>query len=289
MLHMARRIHPILIISGIFLLASCTRPLERKYNSETFADDLSKLNKTDRFIIKNVINAYQKNKDADNIAGSETVLIPSLTFKQIKTNYLAFDEVFRESEKEKLKDDLRSKWAKRFDKDIFKDNISLIWGKTLNKVPEFDTWYYKRVVIVNNFNDSLTFSGIINVNDSKKEWVLGYDLLENSNFLESGEGVPKKIYVPYPMEKYRYGSRKNLKISGFSYDFIFVINRRKYNFKSYAFLDKFAPPKIKKEIAQNLNKVDIMTDSLFSPTVWPYDANQVSILEGNILNKCDLQ
>lgn len=303
MLKTVRKLYSILIISGLVLFAACKGPMEKKYNPETFSDDLGNLNKTDRFIVKNVINAYLKNKNADNIAGSETVLIPSLTFKQIRDNYLVFDIVFKRMEKTKLKKQIRAVYENKreslinaFNKEILKDNLSLKWGKTIITYdPVFkDNNYQRRLILINKLPEiHIINNAIYGVDNKIHQTIYITDIIPSNT----------SSYGPYGFKKSITEIKKGtpLKIiltNDLSPNLRFRINNITYDETSTSFINKYGSQKIKDETDKRIksldkmkqsdfNKIDTLADSLFTPMVWPYDNTyQVSSLENKILENC---
>jgi|GEM_PF-6629136 len=304
------RVKPILLVIGVLFFIGCKGPLERKYNPETFSDDLAKMRKNDQVIIKNIINTYSKNKDVDKIAGNETILIPSLTYEQLKTNHLKFFQKFKKYENVKLKDklidernslanDFRSKWAKHHDPKIFEDSTAIIWGKWITKDPAYQN-HIKQVIIKNNFSKPLRLSGSILILN-KKTNELKFLNFDDGNYLKlirPGKSIALRITVSSPLNQYQYGKR--VPVSSYGPDFSFQIADREYNLKSFAFLKVYGGRKLNKEAADTLNKISqsmegklrripSLVDSLFTPTVWPYDSNQVASLEMQILNRVKLR
>lgn len=285
-----------LIVLLSMLLICCKGPLEKKYDPKTFSEDIKELSATDQKIIKNVISIYERNKESDSIGGSETVLIPSLTFAEIKSNYKAFHKTHRTQLSQRIKEKLKYRWAEKFNlpllKNLLNKNLEIVLKAEKVRDPK-NGYISREVVITNLFDKKIKFSGILRT--SKK-------LTDNSNvFVDSIPLLsPNQSHIELINDiefdkEYKPTEDTQLKITGLgpsiskSIDQKFKYGQTNYSASKLDLLETFGKESLYNKIQATLENVPSLVEKKFNLTIWPHNTSKVSSLESEILNSQELE
>ncbi|MDR9365546.1 MAG: hypothetical protein RI575_09425 [Balneolaceae bacterium] len=280
------------ILIFILTLISCKGPLEKKYNPKTFSDDIKELNEDDRIIIKNIINAYERNENVNSIAGNETVLIPSLTFKELKENYIVFHQIWKNSHIASIKQALRSEWSQNFSPSILKkflnENLEILLSSKRVRNPS-NQFIARELIITNNYNTQISFTN--NIKTSKKLTDHSYIHIFGIPLLDTGES---HIQIIDDLE-FRNGHKPSedtfLKITNVYTratdnldETVLTIGEEDYTLNDLNFIYDFGSDSLKNNFETKLSKVDSLVHEQFKLTVWPYNNSRVAQLKDDILS-----
>jgi len=276
----------------IITLISCKGPLEKKYNPKTFSDDIKELNEDDRIIIKNIINAYERNENVNSIAGNETVLIPSLTFRELKENYIAFHQIWKNSLIASVKQALRSEWSQDFSPSLLKrflnENLEILLSSKRVRNPH-NQFIARELIVTNNYKTQISFSN--NIQTSKKLTDNSYIHIFGIPLLETGES---HIQIIDDLD-FRNGHKPSedtlLKITKVYLrstdnldETVLTIGEEDYTLNDLNFIYDFGSDNLKNKFKTKLSKVDSLVHEQFNLTVWPYNNSRVGQLKDDILS-----
>lgn len=295
-----------IVLCLTFFIYGCSDPLQQKYNPQTFSEDLDNLGEFDREIIKNVINAYVKNSGVNSIAGSETIMIPSLTFEQIKSNYISYHQSWREAKKLVFIDELKERWALEINPKILNKYLGLTLKGEKFKNPE-NGIISRKLFLENKFEEPFSLIGAIITNKKTRaqsnlslyytEMRAGYvmkdiDLLneENKNlikYIEPGNRISTFINDYEFSQSFKPKGDMELEITEFGggagLPFTFVVGEVIYSIADFDFLSKYGDDSnVKDKIDSDFKLVSELIDSVFTPQIWPYSTSTVSTLEQKI-------
>lgn len=261
------------LILLVVSFVSCQNPLEQKYNPSTFSEDLEQVSDSNRVILKNIFNTYEKAENSvDRIAGNEVILLKSLTFKQVLNNYREFHSAWRKQLQNEIVNSLDSVVVRRLNGKFLRENLKVYLLP--EKVRDPNNGYVSRKILYQNQSN-------ISIRINKALDVVMFPSVEFIT-LEYKDIIPAKDTVIKYLADYKINkgdlpdSKTELNYVLYSADYItFLNNGDEYNMNDRELLEIHIDDETKEDIAKVKKELRNRIQAEFPTTFWPYNSDLV--------------